>query len=345
VCVVLEHTDTEESFDLGCYDSSKFSCGACTTAAVSSFFTSAVRLSESNISPFPSFATDFVANPNAETLKPFISEWELVLNFGSSDPAPTKITASLAFTPAKTSRILSTASVEFEVVPTSTSIISAPIISQPQHHYVDLIESAFDSVSTTSLSPSVGSLHGMSGKSFRLFMSTLSSLLPPSSHYLEVGVFKGATFLATCSANPSIRCTAIDNFSSFTNWSPKENLLESMKEVIDDLGRVEVHDRDFNNPPPLAPFTLYFYDGPHTLSAHYLSILLYHQSAADEFVFVVDDWNFPSVRDGTYKGIEDSGSRILYKREVVTTKNELVEEEGEEEGWHNGMAVFVIAKE
>ena len=63
---------------------------------------------------------------------------------------------------------------------------------------------------------------------------------------------------------------------------------------------------DFSLPPDLPPFDLYFFDGPHSTESHYNSILLYNHLASPVYILVVDDWNFPSVKEGTVKGIGEA---------------------------------------
>src|SRR4051794_4125000 len=88
-------------------------------------------------------------------------------------------------------------------------------------------------------------LSGYSGDKIIALLQSLSALLtPPTECYLEIGVFQGLTLLANATANPSIACFGIDNFSQFdpagNNLSvllkrQRELNVENVELVVDDF--------------------------------------------------------------------------------------------------------------
>jgi hypothetical protein len=89
----------------------------------------------------------------------------------------------------------------------------------------------------------------------------------------------------------------------------------------------------------LGPFDVYFYDGPHETLDHYRSLIEFYPVLANEVIFIVDDWNFVDVRIGTESALAQLPIEILYKKEIFTTKNDLIPTQ-----YHNGCCVIVFRK-
>ena len=64
------------------------------------------------------------------------------------------------------------------------------------------------------------------------------------------------------------------------------------------------------------------------------------------FIYIVDDWNWDTVRNGTYDAIASLGLTILYSREIRTTNDNTHPTWGSirQKAWHNGVFVAVIKK-
>ena len=65
------------------------------------------------------------------------------------------------------------------------------------------------------------------------------------------------------------------------------------------------------------------------------------------FIFIVDDWNYPEVRNGTHKALKKLNIKIISKIEIKTTQNDkepqlLKFHFGD---WHNGYFVAVCQKQ
>ena len=90
----------------------------------------------------------------------------------------------------------------------------------------------------------------------------------------------------------------------------------------------------------MGPFSVYFFDGPHEALDHYRALAEYFRYLSPRSVVVVDDWNFVDVRRGTMAALEHLPVDIVYRKEIVTTRNVATDETE----WHNGVAIFVLKK-
>ena len=64
-----------------------------------------------------------------------------------------------------------------------------------------------------------------------------------------------------------------------------------------------------NNPK----FNIYLYDGDHKEICHYKALTHYIDCMDRKFIYIIDDWNWKFVRDGTQKAIEDLKLKTLFK--------------------------------
>jgi hypothetical protein len=90
------------------------------------------------------------------------------------------------------------------------------------------------------------------------------------------------------------------------------------------------------------------YDGNHTKDSHYKALLHYYNCLDNMFVFIVDDWNWKEVRDGTYDSFKQLKLSVLYEREIKTRDADdsylpLLSEI--ERQWHNGIYVAILQKQ
>jgi hypothetical protein len=69
----------------------------------------------------------------------------------------------------------------------------------------------------------------------------------------------------------------------------------------------------------LSKFNIYMYDGNHSNESHYKALLHYYHCLDDIFIFIVDDWNWIDVRDGTINSIRKLNLKILYEKEIRLT--------------------------
>lgn len=171
-------------------------------------------------------------------------------------------------------------------------------------------------------------LEGMSSAKVRHLLNNICSR--KGTRYLEVGVWKGATF---CSANygNAVESVAVDNFSQFDGT--REQFLENFNATVG--GVPNLHDIDFHEFPTRDDrrFDVFFYDGNHSHEDQRTAITRLAPSLESEFVLIIDDWNSPDVRAGTLEGIAESRIAVVRSWELPANFN------GDRENWWNGLYV------
>lgn len=155
--------------------------------------------------------------------------------------------------------------------------------------------------------------------------------------YLEIGVWKGSTLIAAL-YDKKIKATAIDDFSQF--GGPRTEF--SQVTQLYSISPFRFIDGDCFDPAVIFDVDkcvkYYFYDGGHTEQDQYNALVKYLDKMADEFVYIVDDWNMLPVQEGTTQAIHDLNLEVIERHERFTPKN------GHKETWWNGIAIFRLKK-
>jgi len=191
------------------------------------------------------------------------------------------------------------------------------------------------------------SIPGMSGKKYRFFINTLVGIVD-NARYLEVGSWAGSTL---CSAihNNKVWAVAIDNWSQF--GGPKDAFLNHVKLFRTPEAEVIFLESDFRKvdyTQMQRGFNIYLFDGPHTAQDQYDGLAMALPCVDKQFVFIVDDWNWQPVREGTMAAIANCGLKVLYSAEVRTSlDNSQPENKIQNQrftNWHNGYFISVLEK-
>lgn len=90
----------------------------------------------------------------------------------------------------------------------------------------------------------------------------------------------------------------------------------------------------------LSKFNIYMYDGEHSSESHYKALSHYYNCLDDIFIFIVDDWNWQDVRDGTLNSIQKLNLKILYEKEIRLS----LDNSTTMEPWWNGIYVTILQK-
>jgi hypothetical protein len=189
------------------------------------------------------------------------------------------------------------------------------------------------------LSDEIIKLEGMSSPKVRHFLNNLCTMTDVS--YLEIGCWKGSTFVASMFENHAniLSAVAIDDWSDF--GGPKEEFLDNCSKFLG-ANRYAFYEKNcfaFDIKPIFErPVNIYFYDGAHTESAQELAFTYYDSVLDDVFVAVVDDWNHPPTVTGTRNAFQKLGYQILFERILPANWN------GDTTNWWNGLYVSVIRK-
>ena len=191
-------------------------------------------------------------------------------------------------------------------------------------------------------------MDGMSGIKFRSFLNFIFEDHKSNTlNYLEIGSWRGSTL---CSAlyNNSLNAKCIDNFSQFRGM--KFKLLANAKRacINSSQSKFELIDLDFYNIDfsKLGKFDVYFYDGPHSQKNHYDAIHIVKSALKEEFIFIVDDWNWSEIRNGTENALRDNQIKIISKIEVFTNVNNKSPRflNRQYSDWHNGIFIASCKK-
>jgi len=184
-------------------------------------------------------------------------------------------------------------------------------------------------------------LRGFSGKMTRVFLNRLLS--NPGLSYLEVGVWGGSTFCSALNNNHPQYAVAVDNFSQTWEedfgFDPSKVFFENTRKFIPtpfdfinsdcfslDLGLIK---RKIN---------CYLYDGDHYEEDQYKALSYYYPIMEDEFIYIVDDYNWLDVKIGTLRAIRDLNLTIVRDWNLPTKYN------GDYNSWWNGYGIFVLRK-
>jgi hypothetical protein len=177
-------------------------------------------------------------------------------------------------------------------------------------------------------------MEGMSGIKTRHFYNNL--LNTDNARYLEIGTWKGSSVCAAmCGNKATVVC--IDNWSEF--GGPKNEFLTNFSNYKgDNDARFIEQDCYSVDISQLPKFNIYMYDGNHTKDSHYKALVHYYNCLDDIFVFIVDDWNWKDVRDGTYESFKELKLSILTEKQIYTPGN------GTRDTWWNGIYVAILKK-
>jgi hypothetical protein len=185
------------------------------------------------------------------------------------------------------------------------------------------------------LPQSILKLDGMSSPKNRHLLNNLCMM--DNSRYLEIGVWKGSTFISAllnneCSVETA---TGIDNWSEF--GGPISEFEDNCRKYLPDRKFVFINNDCFKVPKETLErdVNIYFYDGNHTLEATCLAFIYYYPILADEFIMIVDDWNHEDARKGTNLALQSDLFEIKFKRELISPHG------GE---WWNGLLLMVLKK-
>ncbi|MBP7335737.1 class I SAM-dependent methyltransferase [Niveispirillum sp.] len=209
----------------------------------------------------------------------------------------------------------------------------------------DAVKQSFDEALKLrgKLNEFVLSIEGMSGRKYRYFINNLIASID-NARYLEVGSWAGSTLCSALYGN-KVKATAIDNWSQF--GGPVNHFFANVANCVSADARLSVLSEDFRkvNYAGLGKFNIYLFDGPHEYKDQYDGLSLVMDALTDEFVFIVDDWNWQPVRDGTFDAIRACGLEIKTRIEVRTTDDESHPDIfGKASDWHNGYFISVLRK-
>jgi hypothetical protein len=207
-----------------------------------------------------------------------------------------------------------------------------------RNHVVRCIERAELRQSRTS--PEILAMRGLSGFKTRHLYNNLVGMF--DARYLEIGTSLGATiFAAMCDncadvifINNRSGGSTPDLTSPFERWRGAN----TAQLITQDCFSVDVD--------TLSKRNIFVFDGDHKKESVTRALTHYFKCLDDVFVYVVDDWNWKDVRDGTRDAIAGLSLTVAFETEVRTTQDNTHPAMGssQQAAWHNGIFAAVLVK-
>jgi hypothetical protein len=209
--------------------------------------------------------------------------------------------------------------------------------------YKEIINKSFENAekNLSKINNEIIEMDGMTGLKTRHFYNNLLNF--DDARYLEIGTWKGSSVCSAMFQNKA-KITCIDNWSEFNG--PKDEFISNFEKFKGDNEAIfiekDCYEVDISSFPK---FNIYMFDGNHTEDSHYKALSHYYDCLDDIFIFIVDDWNWSNVRNGTLKSIKDLNLNILYQKEIIlTNNNEHTPLEVARPTWWNGIYVSILQK-
>lgn len=208
-----------------------------------------------------------------------------------------------------------------------------------QQHIEDSIQAALGGKS--GLSQSVLDIRGFSTPTIRHLFSNLCNI---NGTYLEIGLFCGATFVS--SFNEKLTTIGIENHSQdFSEGfeKVKDELKNNISIHADRAKEIYVHYEDcFAIDKALLPddIDIYFFDGFHSFETQSKALPHFIDKMAKKFIWVVDDFNWQYVADGTNAALEQLKDEIEIERVWLLRGYHLQNDPI----YHNGLCIYLINK-
>jgi hypothetical protein len=165
--------------------------------------------------------------------------------------------------------------------------------------------------------PELSRLHGMSNDESRSLLNLLCSM--PDTNYLEIGLWKGSTFISALYGNSKTITNAIgiDNWSE--NGGPKDEFFRNCAQFIPaPENRYQIYSENYSTVNQKKafpqPINVFFYDGNLQKADLEQAFTAHNDILANTFIVLIDDWNSNSVWDGTFEAFKRLGYTVLFER-------------------------------
>lgn len=176
-------------------------------------------------------------------------------------------------------------------------------------------------------------IDGLCGLMTKHFYNNLIKNQIEPVRYLELGSWKGASFISAMYENNGI-------FLSIDNWEVvggKEEFLRNFEKFKrnNDASYLEF-DYLTTVPDITSKYNIYVYNGDSSINNNYNALINYNNFLDDIFIYIKNDWNEKYVREETEKAIIDLELTKLYKKEILCEKNINI--------WLNGICIYILKK-
>lgn len=211
------------------------------------------------------------------------------------------------------------------------------------HKYIQQIEQSVTAAEqySSKIDKGVFTIEGFTGQKTLHFYNNLLGM--DDVRYLEIGSWRGSSTCAALCGNAAT-AVCIENWSEFE--SPRDECLANVEKyrgdntvyfIEQDCWKVKTAD--------LPKCNIYLYDACHKRESHKMALTHYIDAMDDIFVYIVDDWDWKSVQDGTNDAIKELGLETMYKLEIHMKQDGSDYPESKDYlNWWNGICVFVFKK-
>ena len=192
-------------------------------------------------------------------------------------------------------------------------------------------------------------MDGLSGRKYRSLINSLIEKVEKPS-YLEIGSWLGSTSCSAAFKN-DLNITCIDNWSQvfFKEEFPDPESIfkKNIESCISKKSTLNFINNDFRKVDfsSIGKHNIYLFDGPHHYEDHIDGIVHAQPALTENYILIVDDWNWDQGRKGTIAAINQLNLTVISKLEIRTThdgSNALFM--GQNSDWHQGYCFFVIKK-
>lgn len=171
-----------------------------------------------------------------------------------------------------------------------------------------------------------------------------------SACYLEIGVYQGLTLVSAALEAPGLACFGIDNFATLDPDGENKGTAAGRLESFG-AANATLIDSDFEK--ALSDLDallggrrlgLYFIDGPHDYRSQLVCLLLAKRYLAERCVIVIDDANYPAVRQATSDFLASHGDfKMVFEAysPAHPANMESARRQRWEAGWLNGVNILV----
>jgi len=146
----------------------------------------------------------------------------------------------------------------------------------------------------------------------------LNNLITEKTRYLEIGTWKGTTAVSALYNNSPAHVTIVDSWEPRFGPTTKQDFIDRCNKYLNYVPNF-IHNDCFGFNPlekDIHDIDFYFYDGEHEYQDHYKALTHYYDCLADEFILVVDDFNYEPVKPATMDAIRDKNIKVLYSEEL-----------------------------
>jgi hypothetical protein len=196
---------------------------------------------------------------------------------------------------------------------------------------------------SNNLPDSILKLEGMSSHGNRRLLNHLCSC---GGSYLEIGSWKGSTFISALYKNNNTFGTSIDNHEEFKNSifkTSSEELKSNCSKNLVNNEKYELITADCFSPDINLTrlYNIYFYDGYHTYDNQYKAITAYYKNLTSIFIYICDDYSIDRVEKGTKDAFRDMNIQVI--NEYKLFGNQLIPS-STTRGFWNGFYVALCVK-